>query len=352
MFNKLDELKKEAIASFAGVRSEEELYALKVRYLGKKGLLTDILKDLGNVGAEVRPVIGARANELKGELEETYERQSRELKNRKIQAELEAENVDVTLPGTPVSWGRAHPINRVLSEMKAIFREMGFTICEGPEIETDFYNFEALNIPKDHPARDMQDTFYLGGPIGGNVGAYCNTPLLLRTHTSPVQIRVMQKQKPPIQMVSPGVVYRRDADVTHSPMFHQIEGLMVDRHITMAHLKGVLEVFLRKIFDPDIKLKFRPSFFPFTEPSAEVDIECMFCEREGGICRVCKGSGWLEIMGCGMVDPAVFKFVNIDPKIYTGFAFGIGVERVAMLKYGINDIRLFYENDLRFLEQF
>ena len=372
LINKLTDLKEEAISAFSQVGSEEELYALKVRYLGKKGLLTDILKDLGLVGAEVRPIIGAKANELKGELQETYERQTLELKNRKIQAALLAEKIDVTLPGVPLMRGKVHPISRVLSEMKEIFSKMGFTICEGPEIETDFYNFEALNIPADHPARDMQDTFYLGVPMGGNVGAYCNTPLLLRTHTSPVQVRVMQKQKPPIQMVAPGAVYRRDADVTHSPMFHQIEGLMVDRGITMAHLKGVLEVFLGKIFKPGIKVKLRPSFFPFTEPSAEVDIQCMFCEKsfapspclrppspsrgegrgEGEICKVCKGSGWLEIMGCGMVDPAVFKFVHIDPKIYTGFAFGIGIERVAMLKYGISDIRLFYENDVRFLEQF
>lgn len=357
---KLNELKNQALSSLNRVKSEEELYGLKVRYLGKKGLLTDILKDLGKLNPEDRPVIGAQANRLKSELEESYRRQSEEIKSHQIASALEKEKIDVTLPGLYIPGGRLHPLNRVLSEMKQIFSSMGFDIFEGPEIETDYYNFEALNIPKNHPAREMQDTFYLGRRDqveGKRGGKQQPEELLLRTHTSPVQIRVMEKEKPPIQMVAPGVVYRRDADISHSPMFHQIEGLMVDEGITLGHLKGVLEEFLHRIFKPDTKVKFRPSFFPFTEPSAEVDIQCVLCEGKaklpgGEPCRVCKESGWVEIMGCGMVDPEVFKYVKIDSEKYTGFAFGIGIERVAMLKYGINDIRLFFENDKRFLEQF
>lgn len=343
LIKKLLVLEKQAKGAFSRLKTEEELYRAKTRFLGKKGLLTEILKGLGGLSGEDRPAVGSIANRIKGTLEETCNRRLAEIKESSLAKNIVGEQIDITLPGIPWPRGRIHPLSRVLSEMKDIFRKMGFNLHEGPEIETDYYNFEALNIPKNHPARDMQDTFYLGVPSN-------SSSLLLRTHTSPVQIRVMEKKRPPIQMVAPGVVYRRDSDVSHSPMFHQIEGLMVDRNIHMGHLKGVAEVFLEKIFYPGIKIKFRPSFFPFTEPSAEVDIECVICRGAG--CRVCRQSGWLEIMGCGMVDPEVFRFVNIDPEEYTGFAFGVGIERVAMLKYGINDIRLFFENDKRFLEQF
>lgn len=338
LIQKLENLEAEAAGQLLKGNSEDELYQIKVKYLGKKGLLTDILKELGGLPQEDRPQVGARANQLKEVLEGSYATRLGNLKSEALTQSLSAEKIDVTLPGISAPHGSIHPISQVLSQMKDIFRRMGFDIYEGPEIETDYYNFEALNIPKDHPARDMQDTFYL------------DSEHLLRTHTSPVQIRVMEKVKPPIRMVAPGAVYRKDSDVSHSPMFHQIEGLVVDVGITLGHLKGILESFLGQIFHPGIKVKLRPSFFPFTEPSAEVDIECVLCAGKG--CRVCKQTGWLEIMGCGMVDPAVFKFMKIDPEKYTGLAFGIGIERVAMLKYGINDIRLFYENDRKFLEQF
>ncbi|MDO8520169.1 MAG: phenylalanine--tRNA ligase subunit alpha [Deltaproteobacteria bacterium] len=335
---KLDQLEAEAAGQILKGETEADLYQIKIKYLGKKGLLTDVLKELGGLSNEDRPQVGARANQLKAVLEGSYASRLDELKREALAKSLSAEAIDITLPGISLPRGSIHPIAQVLSQMKDIFRRMGFDFYEGPEMETDYYNFEALNIPKDHPARDMQDTFYLDGDR------------LLRTHTSPVQIRVMEKTKPPIRMVAPGAVYRRDSDVSHSPMFHQIEGLVVDEGISLGHLKGILESFLGEIFHSGIKMKFRPSFFPFTEPSAEVDIECVICAGKG--CRVCKQTGWLEIMGCGMVDPAVFKFVGIDPEKYTGLAFGIGIERVAMLKYGINDIRLFFENDRRFLEQF
>ncbi len=343
LVDKLHQLKEEAATSFLKGETEEGLYETKVHYLGKKGLLTDILKNLGQIPQSDRPVLGALANKVRGELEAIYLRRVTEIRDTQIKATLAQEKVDVTLPGKIPLKGHLHPVHQVLAEMKGIFRRLGFDIHEGPEIETDYYNFEALNIPENHPARDMQDTFYInGGPVTG---------LLLRTHTSPVQVRVMEKSKPPIHMVAPGVVYRRDSDVSHTPMFHQIEGLLVDRGVTLGHLKGIIEAFLRQIFDLKIKVRFRPSYFPFTEPSAEVDIGCVFCEREK-TCRICKGTGWLEIMGCGMVDPAVFQQVRIDPEVYTGFAFGIGIERVAMLKYGINDIRLFFENKKEFLDQF
>lgn len=335
---RIHQLKIQASGDFEKGQNAEELYQTKVHYLGKKGELTSILKELGSLSPEERRSIGALANQLKQELETCYELRLNFLKKDSIQKTLTSKNIDLTLPGFKFPRGHLHPITQVLDEMKELFKRMGFDIHEGPEIETDYYNFEALNIPKNHPARDMQDTFYL--PDGR----------LLRTHTSPVQIRVMENHKPPIQMVAPGVVYRCDSDATHSPMFHQIEGLMVDRNINMAHLKGVIQVFLKEIFKPDIKVKFRPSYFPFTEPSAEVDIGCVICDGKG--CRVCKNSGWLEIMGCGMVDPNVFKSVGINSEEYTGFAFGIGIERVAMLKYGISDIRLFFENNKRFLDQF
>lgn len=338
---KLSDLKKTSLAALGENHTLDTLYQTKVRFLGKKGLITDILKELGKIPAEDRPSVGGAANALKDDLEDFYNCRVDEIRREMVAISVAGEKIDLTLPGFCQPRGRIHPISQTLSEMKEIFRRMGFDIHEGPEIETDYYNFEALNIPANHPARDMQDTFYVRSSA---------SPLLLRTHTSPVQIRVMEKQKPPIQMIAPGTVYRRDSDVSHSPMFHQIEGLMVDSHISLGHLKGVIETFLGEIFEPHIPVKFRPSFFPFTEPSAEVDIGCVICQGKG--CRVCKQTGWLEIMGCGMVDPAVFGFVKINPKKYTGFAFGLGIERVAMLKYGIDDIRLFYENDVRFLEQF
>lgn len=361
---RIHQLKIQASGDFEKGQNAEELYQTKVHYLGKKGELTSILKELGSLSPEERRPIGTLANQLKQELEACYELRLGSLKKDSIQKTLTSQNMDLTLPGFKFPRGYLHPITQVLDEMKDLFKRMGFDIYEGPEIETDYYNFEALNIPKNHPARDMQDTFYLSGlgdresGIGSRDSLKTNpelrTPnpesLLLRTHTSPVQIHVMENHKPPIQMVAPGVVYRCDSDATHSPMFHQIEGLMVDRNINMAHLKGVIQVFLKEIFKSDIKVKFRPSYFPFTEPSAEVDIGCVMCDSKG--CSVCKNSGWLEIMGCGMVDPNVFKSVGIDSEEYTGFAFGIGVERVAMLKYGISDIRLFFENNKRFLDQF
>lgn len=343
LLQKLKSLQQEAQDAFSQGKTEDELYQVKVRFLGKKGLLTDILKGLGAINKEDRPAVGAEANKLKVELENTYQQKVKSLKDLTLEKTLHDKTLDITLPGIRWPHGHIHPVSRVLSEMKGIFREMGFDIYEGPEIETDYYNFEALNIPKNHPARDMQDTLYVKSKKG-------ESSLLLRTHTSPVQIRVMEKKKPPIQMVAPGVVYRRDSDISHSPMFHQIEGLMIDQNITLGDLKGVVELFLKQIFDPGILVKFRPSFFPFTEPSAEVDIGCVICKGKG--CRVCGHSGWVEIMGCGMVDPNVFEFVDIDSEKYTGFAFGVGIERVAMLKYGIDDIRLFFENDVRFLEQF
>ena len=271
-----------------------------------------------------------------GAFEETLKR----LEGEELSGRLAGEVLDVTLPARNPRLGSLHPVTRINDEIEDIFLSLGFDIAEGPEVETDYYNFEALNIPPDHPAREMQDTFYIEGD------------LLLRTHTSPVQIRVMEKSSPPLRIIAPGAVYRRDSDLTHTPMFHQIEGFMVDRDITFADLKGVLTLFLHRLFGDKTPVRFRPSFFPFTEPSAEVDIGCVICSGEGGKCRVCKGTGWLEILGSGMIDPAVFKCVNYDPEEYTGFAFGLGIERIAMLRYGIDDIRLFFENDMDFLRQF
>lgn len=338
LIQKLASLKENVKTAFLSAQNQPELYQAKVRYLGKKGELTDVLKGLGGLAKEDRPQVGTLANQLKSELEELYASCEQQIQQSEIKHSLNEASMDTSLPGVGFRAGHRHPVTSVLRDLKAIFTSMGFDIHEGPEIEDDYYNFEALNIPKDHPARDMQDTFYLGDQK------------LLRTHTSPVQIRLMEKSRPPIHMISPGVVYRRDSDVSHTPMFHQIEGLVVDQGITMVHLKGVIGEFLENFFLAKIKTRFRSSFFPFTEPSAEVDIACVLCKGNG--CRVCKQSGWLEVMGCGMVDPAVFGFVGIDPKKYTGFAFGLGVERLAMLKYGINDIRLFFENNPEFLGQF
>lgn len=338
MQEKLQEVKDRAQSEIGQVSDEVSLQNLKAKFVGRKGVLTDILKGMKDVAAEDRPKMGVMINEVKSFVEELFDNKSHEIKEEKKKKAISEEKIDITLPARSFPVGSKHPVSQVMEEIVAIFERMGFEVAEGPEIETDHYNFEALNIPKNHPARDMQDTFYISDDI------------VLRTHTSPVQIRVMEKQEPPIKIIAPGRVYRCDSDVSHTPMFHQIEGLLVDKDITFGDLKGVLTEFLRLVFGESLGVRFRPSFFPFTEPSAEVDIECVICSGEG--CRVCKESGWLEIMGCGMVDPEVFKGVNYDSEIYSGFAFGMGIERITMLKFGINDIRLFFENDVRFLRQF
>jgi len=334
----LKELEREFEERIAGAQSPEEVERLRVEFIGRKGRLTALMKRIPSLAPEERREFGRACNSFKVRVERRIRDKLNHLKRLEREKKLKEERLDVTLPGRRVPPGFLHIVTRTLKEVVGIFERMGFAVVEGPEVETDFYNFEALNIPKEHPARDMQDTFYISEDI------------LLRTHTSPVQIRVMESQAPPIQIVAPGKVYRRDADVTHTPMFHQVEGLMVDRRVTFSDLKGILELFLREVFGSETGIRFRPSYFPFTEPSAEVDISCVMCGGSG--CRVCKGTGWLEILGCGMVHPAVFKVVGIDPEVYSGFAFGLGVERIAMLKYRIDDLRLFFENDLRFLRQF
>ena len=318
--------------------TRRDLEEVRVKYLGKRGVLTQLLRSLPSLSPAERPVVGREANLAKTEIESGLKGRDAVLEALERRARLAAERPDLTLPGRRVVPGGLHPLTRVHDEIVDVFTGMGFAVAEGPEVELDYYNFEALNIPKDHPARDMQDTFYVGGEI------------LLRTHTSPVQIRTMERQKPPVRIICPGRVYRRDADITHSPVFHQVEGLAVDRGITMADLKGTLELFARELFGADSRIRFRPSFFPFTEPSAEVDVLCFLCK--GGGCRVCKQSGWLEILGSGMVHPRILRSMGYDTEEVTGWAFGMGIERVAMLRYGIDDIRLFYENDLRFLSQF
>ena len=338
MKDKLEQIKTEAKKEFEEVKDEVNLQNVKARFIGRKGLLTEVLKEIPNLPADERPQVGKLVNEVKVFIEELYEKRLKVIKEEEQYRRVLEERVDITLPGRGVRLGGKHPITQVMEEIIRIFERMGFEVAEGPEIELDYYNFEALNIPKDHPARDMQDTFYISDEV------------ILRTHTSPVQIRVMEKQKPPVKIIAPGKVYRCDSDVSHTPMFHQVEGLLVDERVTLGDLKGVLTQFARLIFGENIKVRFRPSFFPFTEPSAEMDIECVICGGKG--CRVCKESGWLEILGCGMVDPEVFKMVGYDPERYTGFAFCMGVERITMLKFGINDIRLFFENDIRFLRQF
>ena len=338
MRDQLQQLKEKALTQIAGLSDEKELADTRTRILGRKGDLTAILRGLKDLAPEERTQVGQLANTLKSQLEQEFDRVEAALRERAERVKLASEFIDVTLPGRRSLSGRSHILNRVTEELIQVFAGLGFQLAEGPEVELDYYNFEALNIPKDHPARDMQDTFYFSDNV------------VLRTHTSPVQIRTMEKQQPPVRVICPGKVYRRDADITHSPMFMQIEGLWVDRNISLADLKGILTAFVHEYFGPDLKLRFRPSFFPFTEPSAEVDIQCVIC---GGIgCRTCSFTGWLEILGSGMVDPELYGFVNYDPEIYSGFAFGLGIERVAMLKYGIPDIRLFYENDMRFLNQF
>jgi phenylalanyl-tRNA synthetase alpha chain len=318
--------------------TRRDLEEVRVKYLGKRGALTQLLRALPGLPPAERPVVGREANDAKAQIESELGARVAVLESLERRARLAADRPDLTLPGRRVVPGSLHPLTRVHDEIVDVFTGMGFAVAEGPEVELDYYNFEALNIPKDHPARDMQDTFYVGGEI------------LLRTHTSPVQIRTMERQKPPVRIICPGRVYRRDADITHSPVFHQVEGLAVDRGISMGDLKGTLELFARELFGPDSRIRFRPSFFPFTEPSAEVDVLCFLCK--GGGCRVCKGSGWLEILGSGMVHPRILQAMGYDSEEITGWAFGMGVERVAMLRYGIDDIRVFFENDLRFLSQF
>jgi len=338
MKDKLNTIEMEAVQAASGVATEAELQQVRARYLGRKGEITAVMKGMGQLSAEERPLIGALANEVKDRLEVAFAERLTALRQELMQQKLASERLDVTLPGRRTMRGTKHPITQVTEEIVEIFAALGFGVAEGPEVEKDFYNFEALNIPKDHPARDMQDTFYVSDDV------------VLRTHTSPVQIRTMLAHKPPVRVIAPGTVYRRDSDLTHSPMFHQIEGFLVDRQVSFGDLKGILTTFVTEFFGQGIDVRFRPSFFPFTEPSAEVDIQCVICGGSG--CRVCSQTGWLEILGSGMIDPEVFKSVDYDPDVYSGFAFGMGIERIAMLKYGVNDLRLFFENDMRFLRQF
>ncbi len=331
-------LKELFLNELKSAKSLSEIQQLRVKYLGKKGLVTSRLKSLSSISPELRPEYGKAINDVKGFITEELENREADLKSEEHKRLILSETLDITLPGKFTPFGREHPVNTVLAEIIGIFVPMGFEVKEGPEVELDYYNFEALNMPKDHPARDMQDTLYISEEV------------VLRTHTSPVQIRVMEKTKPPLKVIAPGKVYRCDADICHTPMFHQVEGFMVDTDISFSDLKGVLESFIHSFFNMDTPVRFRPSFFPFTEPSAEVDIGCNFCSGKG--CRVCKNTGWVEILGAGMINPKVFEMVGYDPKVYSGFAFGMGVERLAMLKYSIDDIRLFFENDIRFLRQF
>ena len=327
---------KEALASFD---SAEQLEKARIQYLGKKGELTAILKQMGKLSAEERPVIGQLANEIRKDIEDTIANKSAEIKKAAQEKRLAEETLDVTMPGTLPQIGYKHPLSIVLDEIKDIFMGMGFDIAEGPEVEYDYYNFEALNIPKDHPARDTQDTFYI------------NDNIVLRTQTSPVQTRVMEKTQPPIRIIAPGRVFRSDAvDATHSPLFHQIEGLVVDKGITMADLKGTLETFAKRLYGENTKIRLRPHHFPFTEPSCEIDVSCFKCGGKG--CPFCKGEGWIEILGCGMVHPKVLKNGGVDPDVYSGFAFGVGLERLVLFRFNIDDMRLLYENDMRFLSQF
>ena len=335
----LEAIAKQALEELKGAQDLKVLDAVRVKYLGKKGELTAILKQMGKLSAEERPVIGQLANQVRADIEQMLEQTKTDLEAKALDIRLAGETLDVTLPGQKKPLGKKHPLTIVLDELKEIVVGMGFEIATGPEVELDYYNFEALNIPKDHPSRDTQDTFY----ISDNV--------LLRTQTSPMQIRTLEKKKPPIRIIAPGRVYRSDAvDATHSPLFHQVEGLVVDKGITMADLKGTLEVFVKRLYGDSTVVRFRPHHFPFTEPSAELDVQCFHCHGEG--CSLCKGEGWIEILGCGMVHPQVLLNCGIDPEEYSGFAFGLGLERMVMMRYGIDDLRLFYDNDVRFLKQF
>jgi len=333
----IEKIREEASVELTKATSLKELDELKVKYLGKKGLLAEVMKGMRNLTKEERPVIGQLANEVRDFLTNSLDEKMTEVKEKEKLERISKETIDITLPGKKKSSGRIHPITETQEFLKNIFVEMGFDVAAGPEIEKTEYNFDALNIPEDHPSRDLQDTFYISEDV------------VLRTHTSPVQIRYMKEKKPPFRMVCPGKVYRSDYDISHTPMFHQMEGLMVGENISFANLKAILTEFVQKVFG-ETNVRFRPHFFPFTEPSAEMDVECSSCKGKG--CRLCKGSGWLEIMGCGMVDPEVLKSVGYDPEEVTGFAFGMGIERIAMLRHGIGDLRAFYENDVRFLKQF
>ena len=334
----LASISDEALALIDNAENLPVLDQVRVDYLGKKGQLTALLKTLGKLSADERPAAGAKINDAKQRVQDAINEKKQALEYQVIAAQLASSTIDVTLPGRAADSGGLHPVSQTLDRITNIFASVGFGVEEGPEIEDDFHNFEALNIPSHHPARAMHDTFYV------------NDTHVLRTHTSPVQIRTMENREPPIRIVCPGRVYRCDSDITHTPMFHQVEGLVVDKNISFADLKGTIDQFLKAFFELDVPVRFRPSYFPFTEPSAEVDIQCTQCHGEG--CRVCKQTGWLEIMGCGMVHPNVLKASGVDSSVYSGFAFGIGVERMAMLRYGINDLRLFFENDFKFLKQY
>ena len=337
MREKLEKIKADALVQLEDAAADLE--SIRIRYLGKKGELTSVLRGMGALSAEERPAVGQMANEVRAFIEEKIAERAESMKSAMLDRKLAAEKLDVTMPGTRKPIGRQHPLAKVQREMEDIFIGMGFDIAEGPEVEYDYYNFQALNIPPNHPARDTQDTLYITDNI------------LLRSQTSPVQVRTMEKQKPPIRVISPGRVYRSDAvDATHSPLFHQLEGLVVDQGITMGDLKGMLEIFAKNMFGADTRIRFRPHHFPFTEPSAEVDVSCFVCGGEG--CRLCKGEGWIEILGAGMVHPNVLRGCQIDPSIYSGYAFGAGIERIVMRRYNIDDMRLLYENDVRFVDQF
>lgn len=334
----LDALVAQALSAVEASQDVASVEQLRVQYLGKKGELTSLMKQLGGLSAEDRPKAGALINVAKEQVQNALNARKTLLEGAALEAKLAAERIDVTLPGRGQQSGGLHPVTRTLERIEQFFAQIGYDVAQGPEVEDDYHNFEALNIPSHHPARAMHDTFYF------------NPTTVLRTHTSPVQVRTMENQQPPIRIVCPGRVYRCDSDMTHSPMFHQVEGLLVDRDVSFADLKGTIEEFLRVFFEKDLGVRFRPSFFPFTEPSAEVDMECVMCSGKG--CRVCKQTGWLEVMGCGMVHPNVLRMSGIDPEEFKGFAFGMGAERLAMLRYGVNDLRLFFDNDLRFLAQF
>ena len=340
MLENFDQWLSEAKSQILTALDLKSLEDLKIKYLGKKSDLMAKLKDLSALPIEERKEAGRLLNNLKNELASLIAEKWQSLSQNLTQQTIQKEKLDISLPSKGFKIGNLHPLTQVMEHAKNVFKKLGYKVAEGPEVEEDYYNFEALNIPFHHPSRDMHDTFYITE----------DQKNLLRTHTSPVQIRVMKKNKPPLAIIAPGRVYRCDADVTHSPVFNQLEGFLVDKNITFADLKGTLTYFLREVFGQSRRVRFRPSYFPLTEPSAEVDVECIICSGKG--CRVCKESGWLEILGSGMIDPNVFKFVGYDPEVYSGFAFGMGIERIAMLKFGIDDIRLFYENDVRFLEQF
>lgn len=338
MSDALEQLVKKADSAIQAASDLKALDDLRVAYLGKKGEITQRMQMLGKLSPEERKEAGKLINDAKQAVQKALEARKTALQAAELDVKLAEEAVDVTLPGRGQSRGGLHPVTKTLQRIEELFAQMGFEVAEGPEVESDYYNFEALNIPESHPARAMHDTFYF------------DEHTVLRTHTSPVQIRVMKEKQPPLRIIAPGRVYRCDSDLTHTPMFHQIEGLLVDEDVSFAQLKGILDEFLRNFFEKDLAVRFRPSYFPFTEPSAEADIQCVICGGDG--CRVCSQTGWIEILGCGMVHPNVFKHVGVDSEKYTGFAFGLGIERMAMLRYGVNDLRLFFENDLRFLQQF